>query len=135
MGNDIYNFYRGYYTDVITDTGGSDTIDFNNVTFANMAVIIKSGGDLVINFRGYSGAGRDKITIKNWSDSSPVIETFRFDKTDYEYSIVNGRSTLVKKTTSIDEIDVGDVGFTDSDSDEGYTDLLGLPSDFSLDLL
>ena len=134
-GDDIYYFYQGDGQDVITDSGGSDTINFGTnpdyrIDFANIDTITKRGGDLVITFTGYDGAGDDTLTIKNWSDNSPVIETFRFDKTDYEYSIVNGKSTLVEKTTSSLD-DVGDVGFVDVDD----MDLLGLPSDFSPDLL
>ena len=127
-GDDLYFFYQGYDQDVIKDTGGSDTIDFGTSTkFSHVAALTKSGGDLVITFTGYSGADKEKLTIKNWSDSSPVIETFRFGTTDYEYDSTT--STLVEKTTS--SLGDVDVGFTDVDD----MDLLGLPTDFSPDLL
>ena len=142
-GNDVYIYRQRKGQDIITDTGGSDTLYFpsdNNevIEFKHIEALTKNVGDLIITFKDYFNSAKDKITIKNWSDNAPVIETFRFQKTntDYKYALVGGNPTLVKKTsTSLDEEDDLDVGFTDSDSDEGYTDLLGLPSDFSPDLL
>ena len=133
-GDDIYYFYQNDGQDVIKDTSGSDTINLGNVAFTDVVALTKSAGDLVITFNGYTNADQDKITIKSWSDSAPIIETFRFGTTNYEYELKDSKPTLVKKTSSsLDEVDEVDVGFVDVD--EGFSDLLGLPRDFSPDLL
>ena len=142
-GDDTYWFYRGSGQNVITDTGGSDTIDFiTSIVLANIKTLTKNAGDLVITFKDYTDSDKDKITIKNWDDTSPVIETFKFDKTDYKYSLVDGKPALVKKTSSsLDDVygdglayDGDDAVFS-SDVNEGFTDLLGLPTDTPFDLL
>ncbi len=64
-GNDVFVMYSGDGQDIITDSAGYDTLQFRNVNIANLA-LLAMGADLVLT------AGSDTVTIKNWTQASPV---------------------------------------------------------------
>ena len=132
-GDDIYYFGRGDGQDVIVDSAGvGDELHFgdgsNEILFENV-VLAKSGSDLLISFDGYTGSADDKITIKNWNDSTPLIETFIISTLEYEYKFESGQAKLVTKqldeeVESQEEGLEGGLGVDDTPYDD--IDLLGV---------
>ncbi|MDR1285086.1 MAG: hypothetical protein LBJ88_02670, partial [Campylobacteraceae bacterium] len=80
-GNDTYMFNKGDGRDTITDSYGTDTISFGENITKDDLIVRLSGNDLIIaikeeevEFNNLS----DKVTIKNYIDSSYKIENILF---------------------------------------------------------
>jgi Ca2+-binding RTX toxin-like protein len=77
LGDDVYPFGPAYFqsgNDIITDTGGMDTIELSGaIGNYDGASVYRSGSDLVIDL-GWLG----RITVASQFAGAPVVETLRF---------------------------------------------------------
>jgi Ca2+-binding RTX toxin-like protein len=74
LGNDIYRYSLGSGNDVISDTGGADTIELADpLHLFSGWNFYRSGNDLVIDFNG-----QGRLTVTNQFLGAPIIETLAF---------------------------------------------------------
>ncbi|MBK7674863.1 MAG: hypothetical protein IPJ27_08835 [Candidatus Accumulibacter sp.] len=75
LGDDVYRYSLGSGNDVITDTGGADTIELSDpLSLYSGWNFYRNGNDLVINFNG-----QGLLTVTNQFLGAPVIETLSLD--------------------------------------------------------
>lgn len=89
LGDDLYKYTLGRGNDMITDTGGFDTLQLDdpNGLFDNWKVY-RSSSDLVFDFYG-----QGRVTVANqffFSGAVPVIETLSFAFNYGPFNVVNG---------------------------------------------
>jgi VCBS repeat-containing protein len=71
-GNDIYQFNNGFDNDIISETSGSDTVNFSGVDHQDLW-FWRSGDDLKIGVLNMD----DQLTIEDWySNGNKRVETF-----------------------------------------------------------
>ena len=77
LGNDTYRFGDGDGHDVVTDTGGNDTIKFDSTVSESDATFTQSGNDLIIHY----GTGDDQVTVTGYyaSSGTGVVEQIVFN--------------------------------------------------------
>ncbi|MEF8735243.1 MAG: calcium-binding protein [Candidatus Accumulibacter necessarius] len=85
LGNDLYRYVLGSGNDVITDTGGLDTLQVGDPNHLYTRwTVYRSGNDLVFDF---DAPGR--VTITDQFVAAPIVETLRFDDDSSSFSIAN----------------------------------------------
>ena len=76
---DYYHYTRGDGQDLITETGGADSIVFANGISAADITVSRSGDDAVITIMSGGVATTDQITIQNaWASDAAKVEFLRF---------------------------------------------------------
>jgi Ca2+-binding RTX toxin-like protein/alpha-tubulin suppressor-like RCC1 family protein len=87
LGNDLYRYVLGSGHDVITDSGGVDTLELDDSAGYHEWDLYRSGNDLVVEFYG-----QGRITIKDQFLAAPIIETMTFSDGDPPYTFSNSLS-------------------------------------------
>jgi Ca2+-binding RTX toxin-like protein len=85
LGNDLYRYALGSGNDVITDTGGLDTLqvgDPNNLY--SRWTVYRVGNDLVFDFDA-----QGRVTIADQFVAEPIVEALRFDDGGGPFAIAN----------------------------------------------